>query len=431
MFKAYVEAYGCSSNIADEEAVFALLKKKKFLLVNNPAVSDVNIILTCAVKLPTVNRMIDRIQKLTSMGKPLIVAGCLTKVRRNEIEKINPKASLLSPDWVERVEEAATASIAGKKIVLLEDVKKPKLSLPRYRINPVIAIVQIGRGCLSNCSYCEEPYRGKLFSYPLHAIVKEVKSALEEGCREVWLTSLDNGCYGFDLGVNLTQLLDAVCKLDGKFFIRVGMANPSHVSKILDNLVQTYRDEKVYKFLHIPIQSASDSILKLMKRGYRLKDFLKIVKRFREEFVYLTLSTDVIVGFPGESSKDFRKTLEFVKRVEPDIVNLSKFGPHPGTVAATMPQLKRETINKRTKRLFETIRKVQLRKNEKWIGWKGEILVDEKGKNNSFVGRNFAYKPIVVESKKNLLGKFLEVKVVDARSNYLLGELDLNIRSTY
>lgn len=422
MPKVYVESYGCSSNLADREIALGILKSKGFSFSEDPKDSDLNIIFTCSVKVPTVNRMISRIQSFTSLKKPLVVAGCLSKTRRKAIERINPEASLISPDWIYKIDEVAQATIENKKIVLLEDFKKPKLNLPRCRKNPIIAIVQIGRGCTSNCSFCCEPYRGKLFSYPPEMIAKEVKQATREGCKEVWLTSLDTGCYGLDIHTSLPKLLEKICSIDEKFFVRVGMANPLHVKRILNELLESYKDEKVYKFLHIPLQSASNRILKLMNRGYTYRDFLKIVKKFRKEILQVTIATDIIVGFPEESQNDFKKTLEFVEKVKPDVVNISKFGPHPATLASRMKQVKSETINKRSEKLFKLVRKVQLKSNKKWLGWEGTVLIDEKGKNNTWVGRNFAYKPIIISSKRNLLGNFIKVKVVDVKSNYLLGK---------
>jgi len=174
MPKVYVESYGCSSNLADREIALGILKSKGFRFSEDARKSDLNIIFTCSVKVPTVNRMISRIQYFTRLKKPLIVAGCLPKTRKNMIERINPQASLVSPDWVGKIDEVAFLAMKNRKVTLLEDVKKPKLNLPRCRKNPIVAIMQIGRGCTSNCSFCCEPYRGKLFSYPLDGIVKEV-----------------------------------------------------------------------------------------------------------------------------------------------------------------------------------------------------------------------------------------------------------------
>ncbi|MEM5766455.1 MAG: tRNA (N(6)-L-threonylcarbamoyladenosine(37)-C(2))-methylthiotransferase [Candidatus Aenigmatarchaeota archaeon] len=421
MSKVYLEVYGCSSNLADFEAAFGLLKQAGFKIASEKE-SDLIIIFTCVVKQPTFNKMIHKIKEFSKLGKPLIVAGCMAKTDVKMIEKINPRASLLAPDNIEKIVEVVNATLLGKRIVFTQDLNKPKLDLPKCRRNPLVAIVQIGRGCTSNCSYCYEPYRSKLFSYPLEGIVKEVKRALADGCKEIWLTSLDCGCYGLDIGTNLAELLEEICNIKGKFFVRVGMTNPLHTKKILKKLIVAYQDEKIFKFLHLPLQSGSDRILKLMKRGYEIKDFLKIVKKFRRAFSQLTLSTDIIVGFPGETEEDFLATSRVLREVKPDIVNLSKFGMRRGTEATKMEQLEKKILKIRSLKLSEIIKKISLEKNKSWIGWKGEALVDEIGKGKSFVARNFAYKPIVLKTKEKIFGKFVEVEVKEARENFLLGK---------
>jgi MiaB-like tRNA modifying enzyme len=422
MAKVYTEAYGCSANLSDFEIALGLLLKEGFEL-SGLEDSDLNIIFTCVVKQPTFNKMIHRIKELTRVDKPLIVAGCAAKTDSKLIEKINPKASLLAPDNVERIAEVSKAAIDGKKIVLVGDIKRPKLKLPRCRKNPFIGIVQIARGCISNCSYCYEPYRGKLFSYPSDEIVQEVKNSLKGGCREIWLTSLDNGCYGFDFGKNLASLLNEICKIKEKFFVRVGMMNPKHAKLILDELVEAYKDEKIFKFLHLPVQSGSDRILELMKRGYTTEDFLGIVERFKKEIPDITLSTDIIVGFPSETDDDFKDTLKLIEKIEPSIINISKFGARPCTEAAMMKQLDTKTINKRSLLFSKLVKKICLEGNKKWVGWKGEILVDEIGKGKSFIGRNFAYKPIVLRTEEKIFGKFLEVEIGDAKENFLIAKI--------
>lgn len=420
MAKVFSEQYGCSASLSDSEMMLGLLKRSGFEIVDSPKDSDLNLIVTCTVKVPTKQRMIYRIKELSKLKKPLIVAGCLSKTYRKEIEKINPHASLISPDSVEKVVEVAHAALSWKKVVILDDLKKPKVNLPRCRKNSLIGITQISRGCLCNCGFCIEPYKGKLFSYTQKIIVDDVKSAVSQGCKEIWLTSLDCGCYGFDISTDIAKLLNAVCKVKGKFFIRVGMSNPMHVRKILDDLIEAYKNEKVFKFLHLPIQSFSPKVLKLMRRGYAPKTVIEIMKKFYKNIPDLTFSTDIIVGFPGEDEKDFEMTLNFVERFKPDTVNISKFGAHS---SLKLKQLPDNIVNKRSRELYDLFRKVSLEKNQRWINWEGECLIDEKGIRNTWMGRNFAYKPIVVENGKNILGKFVQVKITDVKSNYLIGKI--------
>lgn len=423
MAKIYSEAYGCSSNFADQEMALGLLKNLGFEFVEDPEESDLNIIFTCTVKTPTVQRMIYRITELTKLKKPLIVAGCMPKTDRKIIERINPGASMLGPDSIEKIFEIVRKTLAEKKIVFTEDSRKPKLCLPRVRRNPLIDIVPISIGCMSDCSYCSVKFaRGKLFSYPIQMILEEIKGAVESGCREIHITSQDNSCYGFDTGKRLYELLEEICGIRGKFFVRVGMMNPLYTKKILDGLIDAYRDEKIFKFLHLPVQSGSDRILEMMNRGYKVKDFLEIVGRFREEFPQLTLSTDVIVGFPSETENDFRKTFELIEKIRPDIVNLSKFGARAGTEAAEMKKLDEKTVKGRSSILHWITKQIALEKNKKWVGREGETLVDEIGTNESFVGRNIFYKPIVIKTKKNILGRFIRSEIADATENFLISK---------
>jgi MiaB-like tRNA modifying enzyme len=422
MAKVYGEVYGCSASLSDYEIMIGLLKKAGFEIVNNSKNSDLNLIVTCSVKAPTEQRMIFRIKELTKLNKPLVVAGCITKVKKEIIEKINQHASLIGPDSVEKIIDATHAAMKGKKVVALEDSKKPKVGLPRCRKNPAIGITEIARGCCSNCSFCGEPYRGKLFSYPPEMIVKDVKQAIKDKCKEIWISSLDNSCYGFDINTTLPQLLNEICKIDEKLFIRVGMMNPLHLKKILDDLVDVYKNEKIFKFLHIPVQSFSDKVLEDMKRGYTVKDFISCVEKFRKEIPYITISTDIITGYPTETEKDHELNIKFLEKLEFDVVNLSKFGVRPKTFAEKLKQLPSSVINKRSKELSIVVRNVSKKRNEKWLDWEGKVFIDEL--NDDFVtGRNYAYKPVIIKEKLKL-GDIIDVKIEDAKSNFLIGKIN-------
>lgn len=196
------------------------------------------------------------------------------------------------------------------------------------------------------------------------------------------------------------------------------MMNLTHIKHMLDDLIDLYKSGKIFKFLHLPVQSGSNRILKRMNRGYSIRDFKNIVKKFKEEFSFLTLSTDVIVGFPSEKNNDFQKTVDLIKKIKPDIINISKFGSRPGTKAAKMEQLPRRTINDRTKKLVNLVEKIKLNNNQKWLNWEGEVLIDEVGKKGGVIGRNFAYKPVLTEGG---LGTFREVKIKSVRPTYLIG----------
>jgi MiaB/RimO family radical SAM methylthiotransferase len=268
--------------------------------------------------------------------------------------------------------------------------------------------------------------RGHLRSYGIEEVVERARQDVSLGVRELWVTSQDTACYGKDKGTNLAELLNALCSIEDDFRIRVGMMTPNTVRDILDKLVEVFHDEHVFKFVHLPVQSGDDHVLKRMRRFYSVDDFKNIVTAFRVGFPMMTLSTDVICGFPGESEEAFKNTMQLIEEVKPDIVNVSKFFARPRTVAAEMQEdfVPLTEIRRRSNRVAALARKVAFERNQRWIGWTGEMVVDEVGKiSGSWVGRNFAYKPIVVKSSCKLLGKTITVKVVRTFPTYLEGEM--------
>jgi MiaB/RimO family radical SAM methylthiotransferase len=264
-----------------------------------------------------------------------------------------------------------------------------------------------------------------LRSYSIEDIVEKVKCDLASGAKEFWLTSQDMACYGRDLGTNLAALFRSVCAVDGDFRVRVGMMTPNFALEMLNELVEAFRCEKVFKFLHLPVQSGDDWVLKRMRRCYTVHDFTNVVSAFRAVFPEVTLATDIICGFPGETKKAFENTLRLISQVKPDIVNVSKFFARPGTAAAEMPNVVEQAeIKRRSSQAAKLAKQISLERNQRWTGWTGEILIDEKGKvPGSWVGRNFAYKPVTVKSSSVLFGKTLRVEVVKAFPTYVEGTI--------
>ena len=417
--KFYVKTFGCTANKSDSEIMIGILKRKGYELTSlNDA--DYLIVNTCGVKQPTEERVMFTLKKLSKLNKKLIIAGCLPKINLERIKKEVPDfAAILDPQSIHKIGEVIQKIESGKrKIILFSNTSSTKPKLPKFRLNPIIGIIQISEGCDQACAYCCTRFaRGKLQCFPFNDIVDEAKRLIKNGCKEIHLTSQDNASYNFE-GKNLSSILKEITKLEKKFFVRVGMMNPSHVKIILDELIDAYKNEKVFKFLHLPVQSGSDRVLKSMRRNYSVKDFKKIIKKFKKEFPLLTLSTDVIVGFPSEKERDFKRTVELIEEIKPDVVNLSKFGKRPGTLAAEMKQLPREVINERSRKVSKIIERTKLENNKKWLDWEGEVLIDEKTKKGK-IGRNFAYKPIAVEGK---LGNFKKIKIIEVKPTYLVGK---------
>ena len=251
-----------------------------------------------------------------------------------------------------------------------------------------------------------------------------MESDLALGVKEFWITSQDTAAYGRDLGTDLAELLKALGNIVGSFRVRVGMMTLNLVTDMQNRLIEAFDSPKIFKFLHLPIQSGDDMVLQYMRRFYTATEFKGIVETIRSKFPDLTLATDIIVGFPGETAEAFENTLTLLRDVKPDVVNVSKFFARPKTIAAKMHDdlVDHEEIKRRSTVATELVKRISLERNQHWICWVGEILVDEKGKvEGSWVGRNFAYKPIVLKSSSNLLGKTIRIKVLEASSTYLKG----------
>jgi MiaB-like tRNA modifying enzyme len=429
--KVWVEAFGCSANIADAEIIKGILYKNGYDLTSSRKNSDVNIIVTCAVKDATEHRMISKIKKY-SQEKPLVVAGCLPKTSKKLVESFSPDSSLLGPQSLDRTLDVVDASLNGQKVVALENSMPTKVNLPRMRLNSVVSIIEISSGCLSECSFCQTKLaKGILKSYRIGEIVRQMKDDVAANCKEIWLSSTDNGCYGLDLKTDLVELLEKCSNIEGEYKIRVGMMNPMYVPKFLDRLISLYRNnDKIFKFLHMPVQSGSERILRKMKRGHTTKIFLDVVKELRKKIPEITIATDIITGFPSESERDFEETLSLIEESQPDVVNSSRYSPRPGTVASKYPRLSTKIVKERSTRLHETIKNTSMTRNRMWNGWTGNVLIDELLDNGKIQGRNYSYRPVIVDlsrlkrfDPKWLLGQYLSIKVVEISNYSLLGEL--------
>jgi len=425
----FVKSYGCSANLADGEFLKGCLAKAGYKLARSAPIADVLIYNTCAVKGPTENRVIEALKR-APRDKKLIVAGCLPLINFERLRREVRFDGAVGPAFGDEIVDVVRRVVEGEKVVALEDAltAKPRLSLPQLRSNPVVSVLPVSYGCLGSCAYCCVVFaRGRLRSYNITAIIERVRKDLAAGAKEFWVTSQDTACYGRDIGTNLAALLKALCVVEGDFQVRVGMMTPNLVTAILDDLIEAFKSRKVFKFLHLPVQSGDDQVLRLMQRFYTVQDFREIVDTFRTAFHEVTLATDIICGFPGETREAFENTLKLIGEVKPDIVNVSKFFARPGTAAVEMCDAVVEPteIKRRSTEAAKLAKRSSLERNQRWIGWSGEVRVDEKGKvPGSWISRNFAYKPITVKSSADLLGKKLQVKVVKAFSTYLAGTVE-------
>lgn len=430
--KVWIEAYGCSASMADSEMIGGILKEAGYEIATKRSESALNLIVTCSVKDTTEHKMMSRIRTMVKSGKPLVVAGCLPKADKAKIESASSSASLIGPNSIDKAPDAVRSALSGDRLVALKDSQLDKVNIPRVRLNPVISIVEIANGCMSECTFCQTKIaKGWLRSYRIGDIVRQIKSDIKSGCKEVWLSSTDNGCYGRDIDSNLVDLLQACCSIEGNFKIRVGMMNPMYLPAILDRMVRLFcENDKLFKFLHIPVQSGSNRVLRKMKRGHTSKTFIDIVQAFRDRIPEMTISTDIIVGFPSETEDDFKQTIDLLERSEPDTVNISRYAARPKTEASGWKEMKvsSQVSKERSEYLHTLTRKIAKKRNSLWREWQGEIVIDETGK--VMQGRNYAYKPVVISSSTSssraniadrqiLLGDMVNVKIFDF-SNFSL-----------
>ncbi len=420
MAKIWVEAYGCSASFADSEMISGLIVNGGHTLAENEKNSDLSVIVTCSVKDVTAHKMVHRIKSLKS--RPLVVAGCLPKAEQVTVEKFSPKASLLGPNSLGKTLEVINSTLNGTRRIELTDSDVSKVGLPKVRLNPAVGIIEIASGCMSECTFCQTKLaKGDLQSYRLGDIVRQVRHEIEDGCSEVWLTSTDNGCYGFDIGTSLPELVQKVSEIEHNFMVRVGMMNPMYLPRIKGKLLESFASDKVFKFLHMPVQSGSDKVLKDMKRLHTSKIFYDVGYTFRNRYDKFTIATDIIVGFPTETEEDFIKTVDLINETRPDIVNLSRYSARSGTKAAKMEQIDVSEVKRRSKIVFDIAKKISQERNEGWIDWEGEVLFDEIS-DGIIKGRNFAYKQVVTDDKVRL-GQKINVKITNAMPNGLQGIL--------
>ena len=418
--RVYIESYGCAMNMADGQLMAELLAEAGHTIVRAPEEADVIVLNTCTVRSDTERRMLRRLRELLSLGKRVVVAGCLASAQPGLVRKVSPDVSLVSARAVEAIVEAVEAE---GTVYILEP--RPRRRLPKLAQGLVFTI-PIAEGCAGSCAYCiVRVARGPLRSYRPEAIVEAVRQAVGQGAREIRLTAQDTGVYGLDIGTRLPELLKAVCAVEGRFMVRVGMMNPDAALRILDDLLEAYEDPKIYKFLHLPVQTGDDRLLMAMGRRYTVQDFLTIVEAFRNRFEDLFLATDIMVGLPGEDEEAFKRTLALLERAEPDKVHVARYTPRPHTRAAAMPNQVPEPEKKRRSRLVSALAlRIGLKRNKAFIGRRLQCLVLNEGRRvGQLEARSMNYKPVYFKGPICLLGKFLEIDIIDAGPYFLLGQL--------
>lgn len=414
---------GCAANFGDGERIGEKFAQRGFQVsFEFPSETPDAIVLNaCTVKgISGALKFAKRIRG-NFVETPVWVTGCATDDLKRELEHLFPDF-ILGPKDAHENDEAFQNFL--NKLSLPEFVQDNSAFIPDSHLG--IGLVNIEEGCLDSCHYCSTRLvKGILKSASPESILRRVDEKVKRGCREIFLTGQDTSCYGFDIHTNLAELLQRIIsKIPGEYKIRVGMGNPRHVLRYLEAFVETFADDHLFKFLHIPVQSGSDTILKAMNRRHTSADFFKIAETFTRYFPELTLGTDIIVAYPGESREDFSASLELVRRMRPSICNITRFVPREGTPAAKFSQ----TISKaerfeRSAELSRVFQDIALSNNEKFIGAKETVIVEKKGsRQGTTIARDDFYRPVAV-SGEYAPGTKLHVQIKSAETFALIGEI--------
>ncbi len=403
----YLETYGCAANRGNSEAFASALVDAGHRRSSQEEAQLV-IVNTCAVTERTERKILRRLSEL--QGERLVVAGCLPSAIPEAVRDLRCREVL-----------GILSGPSGRRI---GEALPPEPGLPGSgrQARDRCAVVNISEGCAGRCSYCiVRRARGLLRSKTVQEVAKEVRRRLKEGAVEVQLASQDAAAYGLDLGSSLPELIDAVAEIDGDFRIRVGMMNPDQLKPILEDLISSFDDPKVYKFLHLPVQSGSAEVLQSMRRGYAPQDFLSMAARLRAAFSDLTLYTDVIAGYPGETEEDFEATEELIKRAEPDKVNVTMYSPRPGTEASRLKDMPSRFKKDRSRRMTRLWKEIAGLRNGRYLGDEIVAQVTEMGREGTVMARSANYRKIVI-FKPLHLGSVRRFKIVKTSPFYLEGE---------
>jgi MiaB-like tRNA modifying enzyme len=399
--KIYFESYGCTLSRSESALYVNGMMKDGDTIVQRPEDADLSVIGTCVVVRHTEEKMLNRIDDLSSKSK-VKVLGCLPTVTGNQI----------SSDSIEMLTPREMHSLYTGK---MDDIQ--------IREPSIFDGIPINQGCTGNCNYCiSRVARGKLVSRKPEKIVNQVRIQLERGIREVRISSLDTAAYGKDLGTGLPSLVSDITSIDMDFKLRIGMMEPKNTTGILDPLMDSMKNNKVFKFIHVPVQSGDDRILELMNREYQAEDFATITSTFRQNFPDSTLSTDIISGYHDEDHESFENTVKLIERTKPDIINITRFSPRPYTADFNSKIPGTNPVKEWTRFYTEMHRDILQKKLASIVGKVESIFITEKGKSGTWVGRDHAYRSVVVGGDQRMYST-IDVEIVDTGPTYLVGRV--------
>lgn len=435
--RAVVQTFGCQLNENDSEKICGMLEQMGYVLCEQVRDADLILFNTCAIRENAHDKvfgLIGSLKHLKEERPSLLIGlcGCMAQ-EPHVIEKIRAKYRhvdfVFGTHTLYRFPSILKEAYKQSRIVLdLLDIDgEIAEDLPVRRVDKVKASVSIMFGCNNFCSYCIVPHvRGRERSRASDAIIKEVQALVREGYREITLLGQNVNSYGLDLEgeLDFPTLLERINEIEGAFRVRFMTSHPKDISKRLIDVIA--KSNKICNQLHIPVQSGSDIILKAMNRHYTRSSYMEIINYAKERIPDLVLTSDIIVGFPGETEADFEETLKLVREVEYDTLFTFLFSPRRGTPAEKMPDLTPQADKQaRFERLLATQNEISRRKNEGYLGSTVEVLVEGVSKNDAsrLTGRTEGGKIVNFEAPEALIGTFCKVRISDVQTWSLTGEL--------
>jgi tRNA-2-methylthio-N6-dimethylallyladenosine synthase len=437
MKKVYIETLGCQMNKSDAERMFGMLEYLDYEQTKEPKEADLLIINTCSIRKLSEDKAYSQIGvwgkwKKTRPNIKIAFSGCVAQQVKEELFKRAPYVDLVIgtqrlyelPELIKRVEN-------GERVCSCEEKPYEESDIKINRVKSINAWVPIMEGCNNFCSYCIVPYtRGRERSRSFENIMSEVKKALKEGFKEITLLGQNVDSYkGEDKDgnvINLSALLKAINELEGKFRIRFVTSYPTDITEeLIDTVIEC---DKVCEYFHIPMQSGDSEVLKKMNRRYDVETYSKICNHIRSRVKDVTITSDFIAGFPGETEEQFQNTLDTMLRLELDYSNTASYSPREKTVAAKWIDkfIPEDEKVERLARLNETNRECCVLSNKKYIGREMEVLVEKFENHNGknvISGRTRNNKMVHIPCDIDRTGEFVNVKINGSKTWYLTGEL--------